>query len=818
MAPKKGAEALLDLCSRATILGNTVSVRMLEYLSTVKHLPHGFKELANDFLDISRILFSIEAGLAETSRAQTFPQEMVLELDKKFRQTHDEFVVLNQMLLKYIDYEHKATGGGFGKLSKGWKMRYADSDIAKIRDSLSKSREALRMSALVFRWSLGDDKADAAVGIGFTGLAAALDRMNNINQLHTQAINAAAAADHPSAQEKQEIVEAPRETRRMEPELLDLPPRLSPIQMNAEPGLLGVASAPPRVYKEEHHKPREHVSREDFRHYSSLHSAGYSPAVSGNAGRDERLDHHGRHSPQVDHFGIVQDNHSSLHDHGSHHHPHPERISQHTTSLRSGRGGVPSQLDHLTHDIRPSSRTMHYGTDGGSDDGFKFSPRAQSAVSPHTSTSDTAIDDLVHDVDAGKMNIGPITRLKVDPMTVPRWTPRHSSGGSSIQLKNALVTAVEKKQHKVIEELLDRGVTADSGSNDVNLLREAVLNDDPESIRLLLLFGAEPNAFDKDSWTALFTAAELGSMESAKMLIKYGADPNLSAGPEAESPLAFAVVENRVDFVQLFLTYGGDPNHVMANGNTVLVRAMNKKTHVKMVELLLGYGSNPNGKSGEGKTPLFEAIGSSRVDLVTMLLDAGADPNLPGPKHVLWPATYEPSCLKVLLARGADPKKCPGIMELATSINNIDSVRVLLQAGVDPNAKNDGTYTPLCSAIRDNRHDIVTLLLANGADANVPASEYPAFKCVTHHRAHFLPQLVAAGAHLDQPKGIVEKAIAHGNKEALAFLLDQGVNPNERGDNDNTPLTSAIRDEKVELVELLLEKGADPAVRGDEVR
>ncbi len=79
------------------------------------------------------------------------------------------------------------------------------------------------------------------------------------------------------------------------------------------------------------------------------------------------------------------------------------------------------------------------------------------------------IDEIVHEVESGKMNIGPITRVKVDPMTVPRWTPRHSSGGSSIQLKNALVAAVEKKQHKTIEELLDRGVTPDSGTNDVNL-------------------------------------------------------------------------------------------------------------------------------------------------------------------------------------------------------------------------------------------------------------------------------------------------------------------------------------------------------------
>lgn len=54
-------------------------------------------------------------------------------------------------------------------------------------------------------------------------------------------------------------------------------------------------------------------------------------------------------------------------------------------------------------------------------------------------------------------------------------------------------------------------------------------------------------------------------------------------------------------------------------------------------------------------------------------------------------------------------------MELATSINHLESVRVLLKSGVDPNAKKDGIYTPLCSSIRDNRADIFELLLANGA-------------------------------------------------------------------------------------------------------
>ena len=81
---KKGKESLLELCNRATILGNSISVRMLEYLSTVKSQPHGFRELAVDFLDICRILWSIEAGLSEASRTKNqFPIDMVQAGSKK---------------------------------------------------------------------------------------------------------------------------------------------------------------------------------------------------------------------------------------------------------------------------------------------------------------------------------------------------------------------------------------------------------------------------------------------------------------------------------------------------------------------------------------------------------------------------------------------------------------------------------------------------------------------------------------------------------------------------------------------------------------
>jgi ankyrin repeat protein len=243
---------------------------------------------------------------------------------------------------------------------------------------------------------------------------------------------------------------------------------------------------------------------------------------------------------------------------------------------------------------------------------------------------------------------------------------------------------------------------------------------------------------------------------------------------------------------------------------------MNRSVSSKLVELMLNYETDPNSKNREGKTALFEAIQSNRIDLMTLLLDHGANPNLPGPKHLLWPSTYQPKALKLMLSRGADAKKTPGIMELAAGIKNLESISILLDAGVSPNIKKDGIYTPLCSAIRDNSVEIVALLLANAANPNLKASEYPAFKCVTHHRTHLLPRLVAAGADLHSPKGIIEKAVEHNNREALMYLLKNGVSPNDKSDKGYTPLTTAIREDRIEIVDVLLNNGADPTVRGQD--
>ncbi|KAJ9655522.1 hypothetical protein H2198_005613 [Neophaeococcomyces mojaviensis] len=468
-------------------------------------------------------------------------------------------------------------------------------------------------------------------------------------------------------------------------------------------------------------------------------------------------------------------------------------------------------------DKRTTTSTTQGLTDGSSD------LRRQTLSS---TASQTTVDSLLEieemlashsfERNAAASKVHAFDRNPMVPSPVPvRRTIRQPPGTSSPSIKTALITAVQQKNHQALGELLDTHISQDS-IVELNLLSQAILNADCGSVRLLLISGADPNRVNKDGLTPLFVAFEMSVLDIASVLLKYGADPNMPAGPNNESPVSLSVVGGNIEFLEMYIKHGGDVNALLLDGDTSFIKAMTRTSSAELVELMLKSGADPNRKTKSGKSPLLEALMARRLDIVTLLLDHGANPNLAGPKHPLWPATHEPALLQLLLSRGANPKMAPGIMELSTSMNSIEAVKVCLKAGIDPNIKKDGVYTPLCSAIRDDRGDIVTLLLANGANPNVPASEYPAFKCVSHNRLHLLPQIVAAGADLHTPKGILEVAVTHKNKEALTYLLAQGVNPNDRNSDGYTALTTAIRDSQDEMIDILLKYGASPAIRGQD--
>lgn len=464
-----------------------------------------------------------------------------------------------------------------------------------------------------------------------------------------------------------------------------------------------------------------------------------------------------------------------------------------------------------------STRDTMFNTQNGRMQGYHGEPTYEDLTSLDSTRSRMLLEEKMAEMSVHERYLHESQQHSRNdsPVMSPQWQPRQSNASKPAGGKAALITAVEQRKHRILEQLLEGGARADAPM-EAAMLQIAVRNRDTESIAILLRFGADANGFDREGITPLFAATRAQCFESAKVLVKHGANCNLSAGPDSESPLSLAATHNLIDLVQLYLANGGDANHILEGGQTALVACMNKVASPKLVECVLTAGADANAKNGEGTTALFQAIQANRIDLMVVLLDHGANPNLPGPKHPLWPSTYKPKALQLLLSRGADHKKTPGVMELAASLKKLESVKILVEAGVSPNVRKDGVYTPLCSAIRDNSPEIFHYLLEHGADPNFKSAEFPAFKCITHKRLHFLPPLVAAGADLHKPKGIIETAVAHDDKEAILYLLDKGVSPNDRcPEGGSTPLTTAIRENRGELVDLLLSRGADPAIRGE---
>ncbi|RVX70417.1 hypothetical protein B0A52_05916 [Exophiala mesophila] len=378
-----------------------------------------------------------------------------------------------------------------------------------------------------------------------------------------------------------------------------------------------------------------------------------------------------------------------------------------------------------------------------------------------------------------------------------------------------LVSAVRRKDHQNLKYALEKGVLS-ADLDRLDLLSQAVQGEDILCTKLLLTHGATVDHIDQNGFSIILLATATLSVELTRQLLDHGASPDFGATSARLSPLVLAALNGQNAIVELLLSHGSNANALLAEGETPFIACIRSGVNIDIVKTILDSGAAPDGKTSDGKTPLVEAIISRRLDIVTALLDKGASPNLAGPKHPLWQATYYPPALKLLLSRGAKPKMATGIMELAASINNIESIKILLAAGESPNQRKDGLYTPLCSAIRDNRGDIVALLLEHNADPNLAASEYPAWKCISHGRFHLLPSIVAKGANLLEPAGILELAVAHNNLEAMSYLLEKGIDVNAHNAKGQTPLTTAIRENLLRCVDLLLKHGADVLLRGED--
>jgi ankyrin repeat protein len=134
------------------------------------------------------------------------------------------------------------------------------------------------------------------------------------------------------------------------------------------------------------------------------------------------------------------------------------------------------------------------------------------------------------------------------------------------------------------------------------------------------------------------------------------------------------------------------------------------RNDVAALRNLLGNGHKADA-GGDSWTPLIWAARSGSVDAMKVLLDSGADINLPGSSGDHWDATplqhailaRQPAAVRLLLERGADLKRGAGgnLTPLFLAAGDTDPaiLKLLLAKGADPTVEDESGATPLTRAV-----------------------------------------------------------------------------------------------------------------------
>ena len=303
-----------------------------------------------------------------------------------------------------------------------------------------------------------------------------------------------------------------------------------------------------------------------------------------------------------------------------------------------------------------------------------------------------------------------------------------------------LQAAVIRNHRDLVQLLLENGANINLEPGDIwhswgievssSPLAAASHCGNEEMVEYLLGRGA---SVETRSPTALHLAAARGFTSIVERLLAAGAD--VEAGYEDVTPLHYAVQGRHLAAAQQLLMAGANANTGGLESNTAPLYSALENADAEMLRLLINHRADVNATdSRHGRipeTPLFTATTGNHLDLVTILLENGADLNWQTEDG--WTVSHlatreQPEILRLFcfdyqadlslrLKNGSLP------LHAAASSGNIECISILLAAGIDINALNYFARTPLHFAAERGHPDTIRLLVERGATVDIKEEE-----------------------------------------------------------------------------------------------